>query len=396
VLPVVLREPALLAWAIHIFLIPLYVFRSGVPQPGDLFIFILVPVALYRWNGKLPKPSREALRPLLWFTLWVCTVNYTWALITANFAPVGPDSYLLYPIYYIYNVLAFLVALVLYRRFGDVFLRLTVYAIMATVYIQVAVSFVMRSAVARGTLFFNNPNQLGYYALLAATLIALTHRRLRFRLISSGIALTCCGYLAMISASRAAAGGIAILLILLVFSNPKIILMSCLATAGLVAIGGPVTEAIEASQERVLNHPDNHRTFFEERGYDRIWAHKEYLVLGAGEGGLSRFYDGPHILVEIHSSAGTIIFSYGAVGAILFITFCVRVVRGSRRREMLMLVPPLLYTIAHQGLRFTVLWVLFAVFIAIKDEPSTRPASPYGGRSERDLLLDRLRVARRT
>lgn len=363
------RDPALIVWAIHIMLIPLYVFKSGLPQPGDMFIVVLAPVALFRWDGKLPRSMREAFRPLLWFTLWVCLVNYSWAVLTGNFAPKGPDSYLLYPVYYIYNVLVFLVAFVLYRRHRDAFLRLTVYAVVATVYVQVLASFVMRSSVGRGTLFFNNPNQLGYFALLAATLVALTHRRLQFKLITSGVALTCCGYLAVVSASRAAAAAIGILLVFLVFSNPKIIVMACLATIGLVAIGGPVKSALERSEARVLKHNAKRLTFFEERGYDRIWTHPEYLLLGAGEGGLSRFDTATHVMTEIHSSAGTVIFSYGLVGTILFLIFGWRVIRGAKFRATLMLGPPMLYTIAHQGLRFTMLWVLLAIFVALKDEP---------------------------
>lgn len=372
----VMQEPALLVWAIHLFLIPIYVFKSGLPQPGDVFILILAPVALLRWNGKLPHNTREAFRPLIWFTVWVCIVDYTWAFITGNFGLTGTDTYLLYPLYYIYNALIFLVAVVLYRRFGDLFLRVTVYVLIATVFILVVSSFLFRASVSRGTLFFNNPNQLGYYALLAGTLIALTHRRLKFKLLTSSMALTGCGYLALISASRAAAGGIAILLVLMIFSNPKIIIVACLAAFGLVAVGGPVAEAIDSSQERLLNHNENKLTFFEERGYDRIWLNKEYVLFGAGEGGLSRFDSTAYVkMMEIHSSAGTIIFSYGIMGTFMFLMFTWRVIRGSKLRSAVMLVPPLLYTIAHQGLRFTMLWVLLAVFIAIKDDDvGTKPA----------------------
>ena len=375
-LQLVQREPALIAWALQILLIPLYVFRSGLPQPGDMFIVVLLPVAMFRWDGKLDRKAREVVRPLLWFTAWACAVNYAWALVTANFAPSGPDSYLLYPIYYVYNVLVFLVAFILYRRHGDAFIRLTVYVIVATVYFQVAASFVMRSTFSRGTLFFNNPNQLGYYALLAATLIALVHHRLKFRLTYSGFALTCCGYLALTSASRAATAGVALLFIFLVFSNPRVIIAACLITAIVLAIGGPITERLSASQERVLHPNDHHLSFAEERGYDRIWHYPEYLLLGAGEGGLSRFDTATHLMTEIHSSAGTIVFSYGLVGTTLFLTFGLRVIRGARKREILMLLPPLLYTIAHQGLRFTLLWVLIAIFVSIKQTAPPRAARP--------------------
>ena len=366
----VMREPLLVTWAIYLALIPLYIFKSGLPQPGDVFVLILIPLALRRWDGKLGRDMREAVRALIWFTLWICLVNYTWVLVTGNVTMFGPDSFLLYPLYYVYNASIFLVALVLFRRYGDVFLRVTVAVVIGTVLVQVLSAMVFRGGAGRGTLFFNNPNQLGYYALLAATLIALTHRRLQLRLVISSIALVCCGLLAVISASRAAAGGIALLLVFLLFSNPKVIVVAGLAAVVAISGVGPIAHAIDASQERVLNrssHSD--RTFFEERGYDRIWRNEKYLVLGAGEGGLSRFDDTAFVKnMEIHSSAGTVLFSYGIVGSILFLVFTWRVIRRAHVRLMVTLVPPLLYAGAHQGLRFTLLWVVLATFVAIKDE----------------------------
>jgi hypothetical protein len=365
-----MRRPALVTWAIYLLLIPLYIFTSGLPQPGDLLVLLVIPLALQHWNGKLGRDMRGALRALLWFTLWVCLVDFTWMFATGSFTVFGTDSFLLYPLYYIYNALIFLAALVLYRRHGDRFLRVTVFAVTLTVYAQVLSSIALGSGGGRGTLFFNNPNQLGYYALLAATLIALTHRRLQLRLVTSSLTLVCCGVLAMISASRAAAGGVAVLLVFMLFSNPKILVAACLAGAAVVSGVGPVADAIEASQERVLNrgaHSD--ASFFQERGYDRIWRNQQYLVLGAGEGGLSRFDETAYVKgMEIHSSAGTILFSYGIVGALLFLVFTWRLIRGAPVRLVITLLPPLLYTGAHQGLRFTMLWIVLAVFVALKDD----------------------------
>jgi hypothetical protein len=365
-----MRRPALVTWAIYLLLIPLYIFPSGLPQPGDLLVLLVIPLALQRWNGKLGRDMRGTVRALIWFTLWVCAVDLTWVFVMGSFTVFGPDSFLLFPLYYIYNALIFLAALVLYRRHGDRFLRVTVFVVMITVFAQVLSSIVLGVGGGRGTLFFNNPNQLGYYALLAATLIALTHRRLELRLLTSSLTLVCCGVLAVISASRAAAGGVAVLLVFMLFSNPKILVAACLAGAAVVIGVGPVADAVEASQDRVLNrsaHSD--ASFLQERGYDRIWRNQQYLLLGAGEGGLSRFDDTAHVKnMEIHSSAGTILFSYGIVGALLFLVFMWRLIRGARARLVLTLLPPLLYTGAHQGLRFTMLWVVLAVFVALKDE----------------------------
>jgi hypothetical protein len=227
------------------------------------------------------------------------------------------------------------------------------------------VSFVLRSSY-RGTVFFNNPNQLGLHALVVASLMALIHRRINFGVIKVSIALTGCAYLALLSGSRAALGGIAVLLFLLVFSNPRVIVATTVAAIGLLTVGGPVTRAIDVAQDRALEdrHPD--QSFAEERGYDRMVQHPEYMLVGAGEGDVDRFRDRATTAGEIHSSFATMVFSYGIVGLALFVAFLWRVVRGAPLRSALMLLPILVATLAHNGLRLTMLWVLLAIFLALQ------------------------------
>src|SRR5689334_6594379 len=107
-----MRRPALVTWAIYLFLVPVYIFPSGLPQPGDLLVIVLVPLALSRWNGRLGHNGRSTLRALIWFTLWVCAVDYTWVLVMGSYSVFGPDSFMLFPLYYIYNALIFLIGLV--------------------------------------------------------------------------------------------------------------------------------------------------------------------------------------------------------------------------------------------------------------------------------------------
>ena len=357
-----LSHPALVVWAIYLFLVPFYIFKSGLPQPGDVMIIVLAPIALRRWNGKLPRLSRSAVKPLLLFTLWVCVVDYGWALLRGSFS-IGGDAFVMFPLYYIYNAILFVVAMVLHQRFRDRFLLVTLYTLFATIVLQVGSSFINQSTV-RGSLFFNNPNQLGYYAVLSACMIVVLHWRLKRSLMSSTLALLGCGYLSLVSESRAAMAGIALLFALLVVSSPRIMILAALLSVGLFFVGGPISSAIQAGQDRTLNRTSQ-VGFLEERGYDRIASHQQYLVFGAGEGGFTRFSD---IGMEIHSSFGTLLFSYGAVGVILFVLFMWRIVQGASLRMTLVLVPPLSYAAAHQGLRFTTFWVMLAVFLAIKQE----------------------------
>lgn len=367
-----LKSPPLLGWCLFLLLMPFYLFPVGLPQLDDFIVVLLVPTVFVTWNGRLGRQSVSVLRALLLFTAWVVLVNLAWILILANF---GKD--LRYPLFYIFNALTFLLALILHQRHQDSFIRLTLYCVFGSVVFQAAISLVIRTSSSRGTLFFDNPNQLGYYALLAACVIALTQRRMGFGLLKSGVGLTCCGYLALISASRSAVLGVVILAILTMFLNPRLILIGSFAAMVLVLVGGPLADAVETMQTRLNTaHGDDQLSFFEQRGYDRIWTNKEYVLLGAGEGARVRFQENTIIKhAEIHSSIGTILFSYGLVGLTLFFVFLGRLVRGAALRSTMVLVPPLVYTIAHQGLRFTMLWVLFALFTALKERPPRAEAA---------------------
>lgn len=358
-----LRHPVLFVWACYVVLIPFYVVSGGLPQPGDALIVPLIPMALVGWNGRLPRDTLRAVRWLAWFTFWVVLVNLAWALILWKWG-----LSLLFPLYYIYNGLFFLSAVVLYQRFGDAFLRLTLYLVYLTVVFQCLASFVMIGTAGRSKLFFSNPNQLGYYALLAGCIIALTHARLKISLVQSSVMLACCAYLALLSTSRSSVAGVLLLVALLTLSNPRVIVVTALLAGLLAVVETPATTSIDKLQSRVSEDRYVGRSFFEERGYDRIYNNPIHVVLGAGEGNPARFAETTMLgAAEIHSSIGTLIFSYGIIGCLLFAAYVRRMLRGVSFRTGLMLLPPALYSMAHQGLRFTMLWVMLALFAALKE-----------------------------
>jgi len=370
-----LRSPALMIWALSLLLTPVHVVRSGMPQPGDWLIVLLVPLALIGWRGSLEKRHSRMLRALMWFTLWVFAVNYAWALILWKWN--DPKNFILHPFFYFFNAAVFLCSLILARRRRELFLRITVDAVFITIVVLLVASFVYHNDY-RGQVFFDSPNQLGYYALLSACLFAMTQRPLGMSRVRVAVAITCCAYLAVLSASRAAVAGISVLLLMLVFSNPRTIIIASLAAIGIVSIGGPVAKAIEVSQERVEHGQDARLSFSEERGYDRIWKNPEFLITGAGEGAYERFVGPGEHRRELHSSFGTIVFGYGVVGVVLFLIFAIRAVRGAPLRLAVMLVPALIFTVAHQGLRFTMFWVVLAAFVILKSMPDLEKQSHVG------------------
>lgn len=369
-----LRRPEVLVWCAFVVCIPFYVFDSGLPQPGDFLMLLLLPLALYGWNGRLPGVFARPFRILLLFTVWVVIVQYSWATILGNWGFHGKDTFLLFPVYYLFNALVMLVPLILYQRHGDAFLRLTTWCLLASIAIQVVGSFFTYYNHLRDAVFFNNPNQLGYYAVLAAVTIGLLQRKLGLGLLVTVAGLLGCMYLALLSASRAAAGGAAVVLLVALVSNPRIVLAAVPIVAGLL-LTGPVASALEKTEHRVRVDQFKQHSFLEERGWGRITDHPEHVLLGAGEGGTSRFADSRIGTHEIHSSAGMLIFSYGVLGTALFVWFVLRLVQGARLGAAMMLAPIAVFMVAHHGLRDSMLWIVLAIFLTLKHRPGPVPAA---------------------
>jgi hypothetical protein len=360
-------DPLLGIWAVIILLDPIYVFKSGLPQPGDILLFIFAPFVLARWKGRLRRQSARAARALMWFLGYVVLSAVLWSFIAGMWSFNAKRGFFQTPWYYIFDALVFLVLLVLYERHGERFVKLTIWATLISVGLQFAITFIYtRGGPLRSYGLFNNANQLGYFAILSACLLFLGARRARIpTLLFVGAQLACC-YFALLSASRAALGAAAILMMVSVLNQLKSLIAVGLIAAIFLFVTNPFEAAIDRAHTRITT--DESLGLLEERGYDRIVDHPEYLLLGAGEGGYNRYYYTSAIRAhEIHSSAGTLIFCYGIVGTSLFLVFLWNVIRGASPQRILLLLPAAAYGLSHQGLRFTSLWVLLAVVVMLND-----------------------------
>jgi hypothetical protein len=366
-LAAVLRDPVLLLWSLYVLLFPIYYLPSGLPQPSAVVIVLLAPLVFARFDGRIFPAARGPVRALGTFLLYVIAETLIWTLLESAYTLSARNGFLIVPIWYLFDFLVFMVTLLLYRTYRERFLKLTLWLVLISALTQAALSFPI--AAARGgrtTLLFNNPNQLGFYALLSATLITFGRGRVRLdnKLVAAG--LVACGYLGLLSASKGALLAIGLLVVVGVLSNPRMIVLAAASMLILLMVSNPVSEALDRTTSR-FGRTDE-LGMLESRGYDRIMNHKEYWVLGAGEGDYQRFEDttviGDH---ELHSSGGTIFFCYGIVGSLVFLNFMWNIVRRAPFRRSLLLLPAFVYGLSHQGLRFTLLWVLLATFVNLKD-----------------------------
>lgn len=358
------RTPPMLLWSLFLIFFPFYVFPSGLPQPADWLLLILLPLMLKGWSGHLLDMARP-FQMLLLFTGYALFINMLWSFALMTFAINLKHGFLLSPTFYIYNSAMLFCILRLYQQYRIKFLHVTLGVVMVSLTIQVISALFMSGYTTRSALFFNNPNQLGYYALLCACMLLLGLHRLNLRTWHVTYGLTACCYLALISASKAALGSIALLAIPLLFSRIRTMLLAVTVLAVLVFTSNPFSEAMEKAQSRIEN--DRTHGLLEERGYDRILEHPEYWIFGSGEGDYYRFAETTVIRShELHSSGATLFFCYGIVGLSLFGAFCWLALRGVGVRILFIALPAFAYGMTHQGLRFTYMWVMFGMVMATR------------------------------
>lgn len=360
------RDFRLILWSIYVFLFPFYIFESGLPQPGDCVAIVLLPFLLVRWNGKLSPALLAPLRLLLVFTIYVVFVNLVWSVVTFTFSTNAKDGFLIAPTFYLFNGLMFFTFLLMYQRYGEYMLWLTVRLVLVSVFVQVALASILPPTATRASVMFNNPNQLGNYALLSACILLLGQKRVKLSTLQVTVGLAACSYLALLSASKAALASICALGIVLLISKLRLIIVASIVFGILIFVDNPFSDAIDRVQARL----DRQQAygFLEDRGYDRIKEYPEYWLLGAGEGGYRRFKDtsliGSH---ELHSSMATLFFCYGLVGTMLFVLFARGTMSGAGLRTWIILGAAFAYGVAHQGLRVRLLWLLLAMVCALRD-----------------------------
>jgi hypothetical protein len=245
---------------------------------------------------------------------------------------------------------------------------------------------VLKGIRATGT--FNNPNQLGYWSLLVAACYVVTRGEAKLKWLDV-LVLCALAYTAALSLSKAAMLSIlAMLAFALWFQGLSTRLRWAvaatvvfgtavvLAQPGVLEVGdgeGLSSRVVERFED-IGNQKDDSLV---QRGYDRIWLFPEYLFFGAGEGAYERFRTG--IATEMHSTFGTILFSYGLPGAALFLFVLWVIFRRAPLRHLVYFIPVCLYGITHQGLRFGEFWIFLALVFCSAHcaaKPSARLPQP--------------------
>ncbi len=366
---------------LYLVISPFYVFDSGLPQPADYLA--LTAVLGFVLSGKIKRVIHYPIvKSLKYLFIIILIVSIATQFYLLNNGMEG--SPYLAIIYYAYNFLIFLLILYLIKL-----PKFTFYIslfVLISISLQVTLSvFGIGKGLSRETIFFNNPNQLGYFALLVMSIFVVTPSILRKNKIISFLVTILCAYLVLLSGSRASLVGIFVLGIILFVSEGfrfEVKSFLFLLFVLIISINFLISSDWFVNQWEVIENRSQAKesTFeseWEVRGYDRILLYPEYILYGAGEMANKRFTKSLHQL-EIHSAFGNILFSYGILGFFFFIKFLYQIIKQRLLLNLLIMSPVLLYNLTHQGLRFTQFWIFLALVFIYSYQESKPKSINYG------------------
>jgi hypothetical protein len=368
-----LKNAYLGLFVVFVLLSSVYVLPPGMPQPADLLVAMLIVVLATTFV--IPVPVNKDLFLVAGLLLAdAIIVNLYW------YGQLQETSFLRHAIYYVFNLGAFLVIVSLVRSLGDRFVTAFRIAIGIAILLEIVALFVLPPTAFRTAGTFNNPNQLGYWGVLLSCCLLVLKRGQKLTVFDFAV-LCGAGYLTMASLSKAAMLAFVLLLITAIafqhLTRPMKLVLAALALLGSAVAVADSTQFDHVLSARVFANVSQRVNdiggqgddSLAGRGYDRIWRHPEYLILGAGEGAHWRFsafqINARQTDIEMHSTLGTMLFAYGIVGLTLFLSLLALVFWRAPLAHALYSLPIWMYGITHQGLRDTMLWVFLGLVFGL-------------------------------
>lgn len=362
-----LDKVTLFLYGMYFVISPIYIFKNGLPQLADYILMTSLTLYLIsnKYTLKFERSSKQFIRIGFTFVSWIVLINVTWQLI------VMESDFIINSIFYIYNFLIVILTLSMYRKYKNNLLNTIINSVVISFVVQlitIIVSGGITTTRVQGT--FNNPNQLGYYALLGAGLLLTINALKKIPIKRFLIGLYVSFILVILSLSNAAIISWIIMFASHFFLNKSIdvklkrrILILTLSIGIIVLIIYYRTPLI--TENDFYNSLINRLSLTQEkiststgtRGYDRLFKFPQYLLIGAGEGAYYRF----NTWSEFHSTLGNILLSYGIIGFLIFMNLLYKALWLNKFKMTHILFSAMLYGYSHNGIRNTLLWILISV-----------------------------------
>lgn len=364
---------------IHIFFLilyiitkPLYILKNSPIQIADLillfnimFIFITYRKIVILYPEKIFNliVLYQFLINIFAYFIWREETLESFSLLKNN-------------LYYIFNLLLMIYISTLIK-FGNTKVIKGITKGLTFSMIVILIGLVLNTGTSRNSSFFNNPNQLGYYSVLVITSTELLHEF--YTKVQKNICIIIAFLSVLMCASKAAIIAVIVFYTihyaikkrfkteLINFNMKKIFFalgLFILIIALILKFENILSYYVEVLLQRLEPIIKGDTNLGSGRGYDRIKEIGLSVLYGVGEGAFYRFstmYGN-----ETHSSYATIIISYGIIGFGLYVVFFKEVIQKKYFEFFIIFSGVFTYWISHNGLRNSLLWILFILMYEIK------------------------------
>lgn len=357
--------------AIYFALKPLYLWDSGTLQISDFYLVAMIGYFVFRTKGKITMANDALIliRNFAFLVYYQVLVNIIWS-IALNDTVLNRFS-----LYYIFNLISFSFVIYIGCLVGAKELKkgLAIGCVLSLTITLIGVLAYSGSS-SRNLGFFNNPNQLGYHGLILTTVCLYCKDEFPnwaklYLIIGSGWAI-------IASLSKAAVIGYFIVLIVYILFfqqelSTKAKIYRLIAVALIVWLVYFIlfsdsyyiesNDTLYHLRVRILTMTNEKDTNLDSgRGYGRIFEMGVHFLWGMGEGGFYRFES--RTGAELHSTFVSLFVSYGLIGLGSYLLLMKRCL--GRKKEftnnIIVLFGLLLYSISHNGVRNTLVWILLA------------------------------------
>ncbi len=343
-------------WFLYLLLFPFQLYPPGSPQIADAFLVVgITTVLLSNWNIDIYTKS------LSYFVVYAILIGIFYSLFYYNI------EFLKLPVNYLYCLtsLFFVSRLSNYTKF----IPTTILAMFFSSVIQFCVFLMVGfdESQFRFVLFFNNPNQLGLWALTQLVLISLFVQKIEksnfivIVLIISAI-LTVLFIALSISQAAIISASLIIIYLSIYFFRLRVLyffLPVILVTYGLCKneLKNSEIKFLINIQNRIDNevNEDDGDNGLEGRNYTRLFDYPKFLLIGSGEGKFERFGQNG---LEIHSTYANVLFSYGLVGFCLFLYPVIIFIKRKSFYFSFILILYLIFTLVHNTIRWPLFWIV--------------------------------------
>ena len=332
---------ARVSFLIFLLLKPYYIFGSGGLQFADIFLILsaIIALSLLFLNRRSNSSAKSVIRDNRFFVI------FTFLAIAINvcyFVTLGKASFLLSSSYLIFNLVAVTLFSYLSRdksflsRISSIF---EIHLVVQTIIFLLGIGRMYDETRYMGTM--NDPNQFGFFVFITFLYIYVIRHWLNARSTRTLLALVLALFLIALSGSTGMILGIGFFVVAILcyaflqigrtrYSTIQRIAYICsIAITSFIFIIMPAWSLVRGESsisevlseqviiERISNKASsggttNGLTFWEDRGYDKLYLYPQYILFGAGQGEYSRFVKAAMPL-EVHATLPAILFVYGFI-----------------------------------------------------------------------------------